>query len=75
MKSHHFKRIRLIPTIIVLFNWMKNQFPYMIKIVFIDLEDDNVDEDDPLLELAEYEFDSNEEDEELYDEMNKTDSG
>ena len=42
--------------------------------VFIDLEEDIVDEDDPLLESTEYEFDSNEENEELYDEMNETDS-
>ena len=39
--------------------------------VFVDLEDDN-GEDDPLLESVEYNFDSNEEDEELYDEMNET---
>ena len=42
--------------------------------VFVDLEDDNVDKDDPLLESAEYDSNSNEEHEELYDEMNETDS-
>ena len=43
--------------------------------MFVDLEDDNVDEDDPLLESAKYDSNSNAEDEELYDEMNETDSG
>ena len=43
--------------------------------VFLDLEDDNVDEDDPLLESVKYDSNSNEEDKELYDEMNETDSG
>ena len=42
--------------------------------MFVDLEDDNVDKDDPLLESVEYNSDSNEENEDLYDEMNKTDS-